>query len=62
MTPNLLKSDPPANSMTEIEEESYSSQVETISAADNVRDTSPEAASRTTSGPGSNLVIQKNVI
>ena len=50
------------NSMTEIEEEGYSSQVETISAADNVRDKIPETASRTTSGPESNLVIQEKAI
>jgi len=50
------------NSMTEVEEEGYSSQVETILAAEYVGDTIPETTSRTTSGPGSNLVIQENVI
>ena len=58
MALNLVNSDPPANSMTEVEEKGYSSQVETILAADNVRDTIPEATSRATNGPGSNPAIQ----
>ena len=63
MSLNLLDPEPlMPNSMTEIEEEGYYSQVQTILAPDNVRDTIPETASRTTSGPGSNLVIQEKVI
>ena len=44
---NLLNPDPLPNSMTEIEEKGYSSQVETILAAEYVEDTIPETTSRT---------------
>ena len=59
---NLLNPDPLPNSMIEIEEKGYSSQVETILAAHTVRDTIPETTSRTTSEAGTNLVIQENGI
>ena len=49
MSQNLLNPDPQPNSKTEIEEKGCSSQVETILAAHNVRDTIPETTSRTTS-------------
>ena len=62
MSLDLLDPDPLPNSMTEIEDRCYSSQVETTIAAPSVRDTVPETTPRTTNEAGTNLVIQENVI